>query len=61
MAAQRFGSPATDFGETRWHEITFSAEWPPHPRVEGGQVEPVLARLYDFSVRVIVNAVCLIS
>ena len=28
---------------TRWREITFSGKWPPHPRAEGGQVEPVLA------------------
>jgi hypothetical protein len=25
-------------------KTTFSAEWPPHPRAEGGQVEPVLGR-----------------
>jgi hypothetical protein len=23
-------------------KTTFSAKWPPHPRAEGGQVEPVL-------------------
>jgi hypothetical protein len=23
-------------------ENTFSTKWPPHPRAEGGQVEPVL-------------------
>jgi len=23
-------------------KTTFSSKWPPHPRAEGGQVEPVL-------------------
>jgi hypothetical protein len=42
LAAQRIGSPAADFSETRLHKITFSAKWPPRTRAEGGQVEPVL-------------------
>jgi hypothetical protein len=26
------------------HQAAKLAKWPPHPRAEGGQVEPVLAR-----------------
>jgi hypothetical protein len=37
------GSPAADLNKTRQRKITFSTKWPPHPRAEGGQVEPVLA------------------
>jgi hypothetical protein len=46
-AAQRFGSPAADLNKTRLRKTTFSAKWPPHPRAEGGQVEPVLGRKYQ--------------
>jgi len=28
-------------------KTTFSTKWPPHPRAEGGQVEPVLARIVN--------------
>jgi hypothetical protein len=28
--------------KTRLRKTTFSTKWPPHPRAEGGQVEPVL-------------------
>jgi hypothetical protein len=41
-AAQRFGSPAADLSKARLRKITFSTQWPPHTRAEGGQVEPVL-------------------
>jgi hypothetical protein len=43
--ALRIGSPAADFGKTRLRKTTFSTKWPPHPRAEGGQVEPVLGAL----------------
>ena len=33
-----------DLNKVRLRKITFSAKWPPHPRAEGGQVEPVLGR-----------------
>ena len=29
-------------------KITFSTKWPPHPRAEGGQVEPVLGTSVRF-------------
>jgi len=45
ICAQRIGSPAADFGETRLRKITFSTKWPPHPHAEGGQVEPVLGAI----------------
>ena len=41
-AAQRIGSPAAGFGETRLSKITSSAKLPLHTLAEGGQVEPVL-------------------
>lgn len=40
-AGYRFGSPAADLNKTRLAKITFSAKWPPRPRAEGGQVEPL--------------------
>jgi hypothetical protein len=45
FTAQRNGSPAADWNKTRLRKITFSANWPPHTRAEGGQVEPVLGSL----------------
>jgi hypothetical protein len=46
-AAQRIGSPAAGFDETRWLEIIVSTNGPPHPHAEGGQMEPVLGRRYS--------------
>jgi hypothetical protein len=43
--AQRIGSPAADYSETRLHKLTFSTKSPPQTHAEGGQVEPVLGRI----------------
>jgi len=40
MAAQRNG--AADMNKTRLHKIISSTKRPPHPRAEGGQMEPML-------------------